>query len=464
MTQHKTTTPKMTTYRPSKPIKTSSLLSRFTASTAALALVVAGLAALFTVLINSKLVNEAMERTVRGYSTSLARQILASDDPEFWRSIAVDHQVALWVQTAEQERAFNAYGEPTTEDAIRGRIHGYVQVDVPASSFQETLEASTDGGSAEENVVFSWNLRHFARLHDPLVYGHLLLLIPVIGATYMFQRSLLRPLQGLREGVESVATGNFGVQVPVVRMDEIGQVATAFNQMTGQVEQMVADRERLLADVSHELRSPLARIKVALELLPPGDPRDDKRETIQNDVREMESLISMLLEREWLRARADRLVTERVDLVAVVRRVVDTFAEADPGVTFSSAEEPLIVPADAELVRLLVQNLVDNAIKFSLADSRPVDVELETTGDTVRLLVSDDGPGIATEDREEIFKPFVKLDPARGHRSGYGLGLNLCWRIVEAHGGSIEMMPKGSLEQPTRGNLAIVELPRNAEP
>ncbi len=440
--------------------KTSSLLSRFAASTAALALVVAGLAALFTVLINSKLVNEAMERTVSGYSISLARQILASDDPEFWRSIALDHQVALWVQTTELERAFDAYGEPTTEGAVRGRVHGYVQIDVPASMLQTMpSDPSTPTGASppsDEQVIFSWNLRHFARLHDPLVYGHLLLLIPVIGATYMFQRSLLRPLQGLRQGVESVARGDFGVQVPVVRMDEIGQVGTAFNQMTRQVEEMMADRERLLADVSHELRSPLARMKVALELLPTGE----KRQSIQNDVREMESLISVLLEREWLRARTDRLVTEPVDLVAVVRRVVETFDVA-PGVTFSAAMEPLVAHVDADLVRLLAQNLVDNAIKFSLPDSRPVDVRLETTRDAIRLLVSDDGPGIAAEDREEIFKPFVKLDPARGHRSGYGLGLNLCWRIVEAHGGSIEMQGNMSRGDRTRGNLALVELPRS---
>lgn len=449
----------------SKP-KTSSLLARFTASTIALALVVAGMAAVFTALINSRLVNEAMERTVKGYSISLARQILASDDEAFWRSLARDNRVALLVRTPEKQRAFTSLGEPTTAEAIMGSVHGVLRVDVPAGALEDPLRITTRllpeseaVPEDEERVVFSWNLQHFSRLHDPLLYGHVLLLILVIGAIYLFQRSLLRPLQGLRQGVESVADGDFGVQVPVVRMDEIGQVATAFNQMTRRVEQMIADRERLLADVSHELRSPLARVKLALEMLPAEAEHGAKRRLIQNDVREMEQLISRLLDREWLRVRTDRLTGEPVDLVPVVRQVVDVFAERAPGVAFSSSAAALVVAADRDLMRVLTQNLVDNAVKFSLPDSQPVEVRLESAGDAVRLSVSDDGPGIAPQARGEVFKPFVKLDPSRGHRRGYGLGLNLCQRIVEAHGGTIELGDRGA-----RGTVAIVELPQKSRP
>ncbi len=417
----------------------SSLIGRFAASTVALAIVIAGLAILFSVAVNRKLVWDAMEGTVRGYSQTLANHILASSDPALWQSVARQHQVALLVQTPDLERAYGPDGEPVSAHAVLSSRLGIVPIDI-----------SGEGGS---RVFFSWNLRHFARLHDPLVMWHLLLLIPVIGATYWFQRSQLRPLQWLRKGVDAVGQGDFKARVPVVRMDEIGQVATAFNQMTRQVEQMVADRERLLADVSHELRSPLSRVKVALELMP----ESDKRQSIQGDVREMERLISVLLERERLTALTGRLAAKPVDLVSLTRQVADTFSSREPGVVFSARRESLIAEADADLVRLLIQNLIENAIKFSLPDSRPVQVSVEPAEGAAELVIADDGPGIAVGDAAEIFKPFVKLDPARGHRTGYGLGLNLCWRIVQAHGGTIRMLPNGE-----RGNQAVVRLPRKA--
>ena len=415
----------------------SSLIARFAASTAALAIVVAGLAILFSVAINRKLIWDAMDGTVRGYSQTLAKHIRGSSDPAFWQSIAREHRVALLVQTPEIERAFGPDGQPATARAVLDSKLGIVPIDI----------MSEDG----TRVFFSWNLSHFARLHDPLVMGHLLLLIPVIGATYWFQRSQLRPLQWLHKGVDAVGAGDFKTQVPVVRMDEIGQVASAFNKMTRQVERMVADRERLLADVSHELRSPLARVKVALELMPVSD----KKQSIQNDVREMETLISVLLERERLRALTDRHAMLPVDLGTVVRQVTGLFSGRDPGVAFSATQEPLIAEADVDLVRLLAQNLIENALKFSLPDSDPVEVTLTPAADGVELAVADDGPGIAERDLAEVFKPFVKLDPARGHRTGYGLGLNLCWRIVQAHGGSIRMLPNKK-----RGNRAVVSLPK----
>ncbi|MEM7352285.1 MAG: HAMP domain-containing sensor histidine kinase [Acidobacteriota bacterium] len=415
----------------------TSLLSRFAASTAALAIVVAGLAGLFSVVINGKLVRGAMEGTVRGYSESLTQHILASPDPDFLQRVARHHQVALLVELPGVEHAFDPDGETTTPQAVLESVHGFVQVVVPAEG--------------EGRIVYSWNLRHFARLHWPLIIGHIALLFPVIGATYWFQSSQLRPLKGLRAGVESVAEGDLETRVPVVRPDEIGQVAGAFNQMTRQVKQMIADRERLLADVSHELRSPLARIKVALELLPPGA----KQETIRDDVREMETLISVLLEREQLRARTDPLQTEPVDLAPLLQRVVETFGDRELGVSFVTKNEVPPAEVDADRIRLLAQNLIDNAIKFSLADSQPVRVVLESTAKSIRLTVIDDGPGIPRDERERIFKPFVKLNPARGHRTGYGLGLNLCWRIVQAHGGSIRMASAGE-----RGNRAIVTLPQ----
>jgi signal transduction histidine kinase len=236
----------------------------------------------------------------------------------------------------------------------------------------------------------------------------------------------------------------------VVREDEIGQVGRAFNQMTGRVEQMIKDRERLLADVSHELRSPLARIKVALEMLPDSD----KRDAIARDIREMEALTTMLLEREQLRHKADNRESEHFDLVALTREIGDSFADRSPGVQISTSPSELDVLADAALIKVLIQNLIDNAVKFSLADSQAVELRLEQDDEGVRITVIDDGPGIPTEEIDHVFDAFVKLNPARGHRAGYGLGLNLCQRIAQAHGGRISLTPGEE-----RGTQAQVILP-----
>ena len=283
----------------------------------------------------------------------------------------------------------------------------------------------------------------------PLLIALIVMTILIIGVTYAFQLAQLRPLQWLRSGVDAVSRGDFKVRVPVVRQDEIGQVARAFNLMTERVQQMMADRDRLLGDVSHELRSPLARMKVALELLP----ESEKREAIRRDLREMESLISVLLEREQLRARMDRLEAEPVDLVAVTRRIVESFGGRDPGIVFADPGERIEARLDGDLIGVMIHNLVDNALKFSLHDSRAVEVSLGSSSGAVELVVSDDGPGVPEAEVERLFEPFVKLDPSRGHRSGYGLGLNLCQRIVEAHGGSIEMSTRG--ERGTRVRVAL---------
>jgi signal transduction histidine kinase len=264
------------------------------------------------------------------------------------------------------------------------------------------------------------------------------------------QLSQLRPLRWLKESVEKVSAGDLSTRVPVVRMDEVGQVARAFNHMTGRVEQMLNDQDRLMADVSHELRSPLARIKLALEMIPKGD----KREQIATDVREMEALTSALLERERIKNQVSRLDRAEFDLVAMTRGIVDSLAARAPAVVLAESPEVLNVQADEALLKVLLQNLVDNALKFSLDDSGPVEVRLVGGERSVIVSVNDDGRGIPEDMTDRVLEPFVKLDPSRGHRSGYGLGLNLCQRIVQAHNGSIKIHP---LEP--RGTSVVVELP-----
>lgn len=397
---------------------------------------VALLGALFYGLVNSHFLGLIIGRALGPYSDVLAEHAFANPDPEVWRRIAIRHGVTIVVEPAG--------GVPVAFDE-GGRM-------LPAAP------PSPDGGeiravrTAEDGsrVTLYWTLWSLQKNHFALLAGLVVMALMVVGSGFWFLHRQLKPLAGLRAGVDAVARGEFAARVPVVRDDEIGQVASAFNEMAGRVGAMVDDRERLLADVSHELRSPIARMKVALEFMPEGD----KRDVLARDLREMEQLITALLEREALRSRGCRFDADPVDLADIAAGVVATFAGRRPRVELvAGGAAP--VRADPALMKLLIRNLVDNAIKFSRQDSEPVRVETEAANGRVVLRVADDGIGIPQGCEARLFEPFVKLDPSRGHHGGYGIGLSLCRRIVELHGGTIRLLPR----EP-RGTEAVVTLGR----
>jgi signal transduction histidine kinase len=392
--------------------------------------------AIFYGQLNRHYLEKIINRTLGPYTDALTDHVLTNPDPDLWRRMAARHQVTILVEPPD--------GDPVGFDAQGEQLHS-----TPSTLIHGLVSAvrSADDGT---RVTLYWTPGSFREGHLPLLAGLLIMVTAVIGSAFWFLQRQLKPLAWLHTGVEAVARGDFKTRVPVVRDDEIGQVAGAFNVMADRVGKMIDDRERLLADVSHELRSPIARMKVALEFMPQGG----KLDALTQDLREMETLIAVLLERENLRSRAGRLEGEGVDLVAVAGEVAATFADRKPGVKFFF-DRAETIHADGALMRLLIQNLVDNAVKFSYPDSRPVVVKLETEKDRAVLRVIDDGIGIPAGSEEQLFEPFVKLDRARGHRVGYGIGLNLCQRIVQLHDGTIRLVPC----EP-RGTEVVVTLSR----
>jgi signal transduction histidine kinase len=393
-------------------------------------------AAIFFALLNNHYLGLVISRTMGPYSDALAGHGFASPDPDIWRQMAASHHVTILVEPVGGDPvAFDDQGELLTSMPPMP-THGQVRA----------VRTAADG----RRVTLYWTLWSFREISLPLLAGLLIMITSVVGSAFWFLQRQLKPLAWLHTGVEAVARGDFNARVPVVRDDEIGQVAVAFNAMTNRVAEMINDRERLLGDVSHELRSPIARMKVALEFMPEGN----KRDALDRDLREMENLIAVLLEREELRSRKAPIEADDIDLEVVTREVAADFADRKPGVELV-CPQAVKVHADPALIKLLIQNLIDNAIKFSNPDSRPVVVKLQSGDDHVVLRVLDDGVGIPAGSEERLFEPFVKLDQARGHRVGYGLGLNLCQRIVHLHGGTIRLLPR----QP-RGTEAVVTLDR----
>jgi signal transduction histidine kinase len=291
------------------------------------------------------------------------------------------------------------------------------------------------GGKGGTYLV-AWEIaRSMNDAHTRMVRLLLLLVAAIIIAAYFVLRRSLRPVRALYEGVTRLSDGQLDVVVENRTRDELGILTGAFNQMVRRIADMIHARDQLLLDVSHELRSPLTRIKVALALLPEGD----KSRRIAADVLEMEAMITEILELERLRdGRGIR--TERQDLLPILREMAESFEDRPPGARIVSPPREILLDVDGDRIRTVLRNLLENAVKYSLPDSGPVEISLAETADTVTIRVIDDGPGIPEADLASLFEPFFRVDRSRSKKSGgYGLGLSICKRILEAHGGGIEV-------------------------
>lgn len=273
----------------------------------------------------------------------------------------------------------------------------------------------------------------------------------ILGGSYLVVRWLFRPLHWLSNGVQEIARGNFAYEAPVRSDDELGRLTASFNHMTTRVRQMVQAREQLLLDVSHELRSPLTRMKVALEFIQ----EHTVREQLQRDIRELETMVTELLEAERLSSSHGGLMKFEIDLVKFVRDIVDTYQGRQPAVQLVSAPDTLLLSIDADRLRIALRNVIDNALKSSPAAGPPVEVSVQRDASVVRVSIRDYGPGISAEDQTRVFEPFYRVDKSRVRDTGgYGLGLSLTKKIMLAHGGDIRLTSELG-----RGSTFTLQLP-----
>jgi signal transduction histidine kinase len=272
----------------------------------------------------------------------------------------------------------------------------------------------------------------------PRLFGWITLgaLLALTLAAYAYVRRLLRPLQDIGDGVARFGRGDFGQPIPLVRRDELGDLADRVNTMAGSLQGMLDAKRALLLAISHELRSPLTRARVNAELVAEGEHRD----ALLRDLSEMRDLISDLLEGERLASGHAALQTESVDLAALARELVATqFAEAPLALQFDTTLPP--VQADPMRLKLLLRNLIDNALRHSAgAPAAPVVKLGPEPGGRIALGVRDFGPGVSEEQLQRLAEPFYRPDSARTRASGgVGLGLYLCKLIAQAHGGELRI-------------------------
>jgi signal transduction histidine kinase len=314
--------------------------------------------------------------------------------------------------------------------------------------------SGADRGVVEVSLQRRFHVRHEMR---PLAALVLVLLIVAV-ATAPLARRISRPVERLTEATRRLGGGELGYRVELPgagwhrprRPDELEDLTRAWNEMADRIERLVRGHKELLANVSHELRSPLARIRVALELLPRDAEGEARLRDVETDLAELDQLIDDVLTASRLEAGALPAHLDTVDLPAIFEQLRGRAAN-DPDVAGRAvvvAPVPAGLPplvADGALLRRALWNLVENAAKYG---APPIAVAAADAGrDGIALSVADDGAGISAADRERVLEPFYRVDKARtpgaaGERPrGFGLGLTLARRIAEVHGGRITVEP-----------------------
>ena len=282
----------------------------------------------------------------------------------------------------------------------------------------------------------------------PVIAGFVLVLVVL---TYLAVRWLFRPIEAIRQGARRIGRGDFGHRIGTTRNDQLGDLAADINGMADDVQRMLDAKRQLLLGISHELRSPLSRIRLALELA------DDSAHVrgLRADVAEMEKIITTLLEAERLNTRHAALTISSVPAREIVDRVIDDYFAADRDRIRVRGPADLRVQVDEARLTLIVKNLVANALRYTPADGGTVDVEVASEGGRWRLGVSDQGPGIPADQVQHVGEPFYRGDPSRTRGTGgSGLGLYLARLAAQAHGGTLELD-----REPVRGARFVVTLP-----
>jgi signal transduction histidine kinase len=301
-------------------------------------------------------------------------------------------------------------------------------------------------------------------LQNNMVVLFVLVALAAVGAGMVFSRVLTKPVSEMTGVIRQMSKGDFGLRVAEKGSGEIRQLAVAFNSMSEQIEALNQTRSQFVSNASHELKTPLATMKIMVESLIYQPDMDAELRTeflgdVNREINRLSSIVSDLLTLAQIDSRTSRLKRERMSLADVVKETEHRLA---PMAKQKSQAVTLVIQdgcdmyADREKLQQVVYNLMENAVKYTPANGW-VKVSLQKTGRDAVLTVSDSGPGIPKDSLPHVFERFYRVDKSRGRESGgTGLGLSIVQQYVLLHGGSV----KAESEE-GQGAVFTVELPLN---
>ena len=279
-----------------------------------------------------------------------------------------------------------------------------------------------------------------------LTPDHLFIMGAAVLLCYWLAFHLTSPVRALQKAVERFGKGDLRARVGSTRRDKLGQLARTFDRMAERTETLLAAERRLLLDISHELRSPLARLGVAVESARSGGELESNLNRIQKESDRLNSLVGQLLQVTRAEGDPSSLRKNPVRLDVLVQQLVEeSKIEAEArgcSLTFEK-REPVTVEGDPELLRRAVENVIRNAIRHSPREA-PVEVTVARHNGRAMVDIRDYGPGAPEEALTRIFDPFYRVENDRGRTSGgIGLGLSIARRAIELHKGSIRAKNAG---------------------
>ena len=286
---------------------------------------------------------------------------------------------------------------------------------------------------------------------DELLFA-LLGLTLLLSLCFLTIRHLLKPIGRLQNTVVKISEGDLSARTQAKGHDDLARLSQSVDEMSGRIQQMLDAKRELLLAISHELRSPITRARVAAELLEPSRHQNK----LIADLDEMESLIAQLIESERLQTHVV-LDLQELELIACVKKIVSTYGDS---VNLNTPEGELFVSADVARIELLIRNLIVNAQTYGKHEkdaSALVEVRVWAALDQIKISVIDQGPGIAEAHLASVTEAFYRPDASRDRKTGgVGLGLYLCKRIAQAHGGTLSVVSPYSNDC---GTAVIVTLP-----
>ena len=355
-------------------------------------------------------------------------------------------QAGLGQFLASVRRAYDAEGILTDEkglDLLTGEDRSYLIRRARTRAPYQFFRAGNDMVARAADDGRYW---YFFAVSDVQVgtwflqWDHVFVLLAAVLLCYWLALHLTEPVRQLQRAVERFGRGDLSARAGSKRRDELGQLARTFDRMAGRIETLLTAERRLLLDISHELRSPLARLGVAVELARSGADLESNLNRIQKESDRLNSLVGQLL--QVTRAEGDPSVLRRepVRVDELVQQLVDDSsieAQAHGCELQYTGGQPVIVEGDPELLRRAVENVIRNAIRFAPRETA-VEVSLARNNGKAVLEVRDRGPGVPDEALPRIFDAFYRVESDRARSSGgAGLGLSIARRAIQLHKGAI---------------------------
>ena len=363
--------------------------------------------------------------------------------------------IALWRLESEHQQSQRPGREIVIHNAqgeILGRSESQpVRIPGQGLEFEVTTKDGQDLFIILPRPQHPNNLRVQPWWRPPFDLGWLfvILTLGVALGTYPVVRRLTNRLEKLQLGVQQWGHGELHTRMNMTGDDEVASLARNFDQAANRVEELLTSHKLLLANASHELRSPLTRIRMSMGLID-HQPVEVTRAEIKRNILELDQLIDEILLASRLDASPQDLGTfETIDLVGLC---AESCAQDDAQLILEENLEAAHVSGIHKLLRRILRNLIENAHRYAPGQ---VQVNLKTTSQGFAIQVSDQGPGVPMEHRQHVFEPFYRLPGASEQQGGVGLGLSLVKSIAQHHGGSVRCE-----DNPSGGACFIVELPR----